>query len=96
MRTTRILNLCFLCATLLVGAFAGSHTWERFQKLEATRGAESEAKEQLDALISKTVAKRSSIDKLKHDPEYVEKMIRQKLNYAKPEETVFKFEYDGS
>ena len=35
-----------------------------------------------------------ALERLKHDPEYVEKVIRQKLNYAKANEVVFKFEFD--
>jgi cell division protein FtsB len=32
------------------------------------------------------------IDRLRHDPVYVEKVIRRRLNYAKPDEFLFRFE----
>jgi cell division protein FtsB len=35
---------------------------------------------------------RSSINALQHDPETVERVIREKLGYAKPGETVIRFE----
>lgn len=35
---------------------------------------------------------RASIDALQHDPKTVERVIREKLGYAKPGETVVRFE----
>jgi cell division protein DivIC len=35
---------------------------------------------------------RSSINALQHDPDTVERLIREKLGYAKPGETVIRFE----
>ena len=32
------------------------------------------------------------IDRLRNDPAYVEKVIRRRLNYAKPDEFLFRFE----
>ena len=32
------------------------------------------------------------IDRLRHDPVYLEKVIRRRLNYAKPDEFIFRFE----
>ena len=96
MRTTRLLNLTFLIAFLLAGGFAGSYAYKRYQTLEATRDGESEALSHLAELEAKTESKRRSLQLMKQDHEYVERMIRQKLNYAKPEEIVFKFEFDGS
>ncbi len=32
------------------------------------------------------------IDRLRNDPVYVEKVIRRRLNYAKPDEYIFRFE----
>lgn len=94
MSTTRILNFFFLIVLLLASGFALSHLDGRYDKLVATREAEQAAKSQLAELEAKIAAKKSSIDRLNHDPEYVEKVIRQKLNYAKAEETVFKFEFN--
>jgi cell division protein FtsB len=35
---------------------------------------------------------KTSIDALRHDPKAVERLAREKLGYAKPGETVFRFE----
>ncbi len=94
MSTTRMLNLFFLIVFLLASGFALSHLNGRYDKLVAARESEQVAKSQLAEIEAKIGSKKSSLERLKHDPEYVEKVIRQKLNYAKAEETVFKFEFD--
>jgi len=94
MSTTRILNFFFLIVFLLASVFALSHLDGRYDKLVATREAELTAKGELTELEAKIEVKETSLARLNHDPEYVERMIRQKLNYAKAEETVFKFEFD--
>ena len=94
MRTARLLNILFIFGLLAVGCFAGSDAFKRYEKLKATRGAEAEAAENLELMNSKTDTRRMALERLKHDPEYVEKVIRQKLNYAKANEVVFKFEFD--
>lgn len=35
------------------------------------------------------------LERLKSDPSYVDRVIRMKLGYAKPDEYVFRFENDG-
>jgi cell division protein DivIC len=34
------------------------------------------------------------LDRLRHDPSFVEKVIRTRLGYAKPDEFIFRFEDD--
>jgi cell division protein DivIC len=36
------------------------------------------------------------LQRLRSDPEYVDRVIRMKLGYAKPDEYIFRFENDGS
>ncbi len=36
------------------------------------------------------------LDRLRHDPAYVEKMIRIRLGYSKPDEVIFRFEDDDA
>ena len=94
MRTTRLLNILFIFGLLAVGCFAGSDAFRRYEKLNAARGAGAEAVENVEVVNSKTDTRKTALERLKHDPEYVEKVIRQKLNYAKANEVVFKFEFD--
>ncbi len=94
MSTTRILNFFFLIVFGLASVFALSQLGERYDQLVATEEAEFAAASQLAELESKIDAKKTALSRLNHDPEYVEKIIRQKLNYAKADETVFKFEFE--
>lgn len=95
MKTSRLLNLFFIFALLGVGVFAGSYAYQGYQKLETARSEESAAAERLALLEAKTDTRRTALARLKQDPEYVERIIRQKLNYVKENEVVFKFEYDN-
>jgi cell division protein DivIC len=36
------------------------------------------------------------LKRLRSDPEYVDRVIRMKLGYAKPDEDIFRFENDGA
>jgi cell division protein DivIC len=36
------------------------------------------------------------LDRLRHDPAYVDKMIRIRLGYSKPDEVIFRFEDDDA
>lgn len=53
------------------------------EALNQRRLAEAEARLQ---------AQEKYLDQLRHDPVLVERLIREKLGYAKPEEFVFRFE----
>ena len=95
MRTARLLNFLFLICLITVGSFAVSYAYQRYEKLSTARRVEAETSQSLALLEAKTNARKTSLARLKHDPEYVEKVIRQKLNYAKQSEVVFKFEHDA-
>jgi cell division protein FtsB len=58
----------------------------RIEKVEATnrqRLAEAEARLQSQEKV---------LDRLRNDPSYVDKVIRKKLGYAKPDEFIYRFE----
>jgi cell division protein FtsB len=54
----------------------------------------------LDAQIQKEEERskqlRGSLDSLRHDPKAVERLVRESLGYAKPGETVIRFEASAS
>ena len=95
MRSTQILNVVCLIAFLVIAGFAGSYALERYRKLEVIKNSDAKAAARLMKMQVATSSKRESLARLNHDPEYVERIIRQKLNYAKTGETVFKFEYEA-
>ena len=93
MRSTRLLNFVSLFILLFLVIMGGTFALGRYEKLQAIRNAEARAVARLAEMNEQTKLKRDSLARLNHDPEYVERVIRQKLNYAKAEETVFKFEF---
>ena len=48
--------------------------------------------DQLQAEQEKSAQLQSQIDALRNDPKTIERLAREKLGYAKPEETVIRFE----
>jgi cell division protein FtsB len=36
-----------------------------------------------------------TVDKLRHDPAYMEKLVREEFGYVRPDETVFRFPSSG-
>jgi cell division protein FtsB len=88
-KLTWVLTIFALIAgiTLVVGWYLplinkNEHMREDILKLNAKIQAEDTLNKQL----------RASIDALQHDPRTVERLAREKLGYAKPGETVIRFE----
>jgi cell division protein FtsB len=78
----------FLGVGLTSGVFflqaRGEYVLLKQQEAESRRKlAESEARLREQERI---------IERLRNDPAYVEKVIRRRLNYAKPDEFIFRFE----
>jgi cell division protein DivIC len=64
--------------------------YSRLQQVEAAdrrRLAEAQARLHQEEMV---------LDRLRHDPAFVEKVIRIRLGYAKPEESVFRFDDDDT
>jgi cell division protein FtsB len=60
--------------------------YQRLKRLEAvSRQRLAEAQAKLDE-------QEKILERLRSDPVYVEKVIRRRLGYAKPEEYIFRFE----
>jgi cell division protein FtsB len=60
--------------------------YNRLEQVEATnRGRLAEVQERLKS-------QERVLDRLRNDPAYVDRVIRKKLGYAKPDEFIFRFE----
>ena len=53
--------------------------------------AEIEARQRLAEMQARLAEQEVVLDRLRNDPAYVERVIRSRLGYAKPEEFVFRF-----
>jgi cell division protein FtsB len=86
--TKVVVGLVVLAALLLIGmcylpviqenARMRSQIFKLNQQLQAEQEKSNELQAQVDALL--------------HDPKTVERLVREKLRYAKPDETVVRFE----
>lgn len=81
-------------AVLFVGVtlWAGDFFVQMYRDLAALKAQESSNQRRLDEARRQLASQEAYLDKLRHDPALIERLIRQKLGYAKPEEFVFRFE----
>jgi cell division protein FtsB len=63
--------------------------------ITALRAQESANRQRLADAEAKLAAQEKYLQQLRHDPVLVERLIREKLKYAKEQEFVFRFEEDA-
>ena len=86
--TNIVVGLIVLAVLLLIGMCylpqiqENTRMRKEINRLDAQIKAEQEKSEQLQA----------QIDALRNDPKTVERLTREKLGYAKPDETIIRFE----
>ncbi len=78
----------FLCLAIGSGVFFLQKRREYRQLLKS----EAESRQLLAEAQVKLREQEKILDRLRNDPAYVELVIRRQLGYAKPEETIFRFE----
>lgn len=89
---SRAVNLIFALAFVLLAVGASVYLYRDYQHLDKQRSEEAELARKLELLEQENQRRERSIVKMEKDSEYVEKVIRDKLNYAKEDEVVFRFE----
>ena len=80
--------LLFVALTLFAGLFF-LRTWSEVTALEAQ---ERESRQRLAELQSHLAHQEARLERLRRDPVFVERAIREKLGYARADETVYRFE----
>lgn len=83
-----------VCALVSLGVITGlavvlSQTRAEYARVRQT---ETQVRQRLAEVEIKLAEQQVVLDRLRNDPAYVEMVIRRRLNYAKPEEFVFRFE----
>lgn len=92
MDTRRLIILVYFVALTGFGIWAGGLFLEaraEYQQLKQTQAA-AEAK--LTVAKARLAAQQRVLERLKSDPVFVEKVIRGRLGYARPDEWVFRFD----
>ncbi len=80
--------LLFIALTL----FAGVFFVDTHREMMAQQAREEENQRQLTDLKKNLADQRMTLDRLNHDPAYIERVIRERLGYARTDETVIRFE----
>ncbi len=94
MNPSRLILWFLGAAFVAVTLFAVSFFVQMHRDFTALRAQESHNQRRLTEAEEKLRAQEKYLDQLRHDPALVERLIRQKLGYAKSEEFVFRFDDD--
>jgi cell division protein FtsB len=92
------MNLSKLINALYIVLFAGITLWavtffvQMHRELKALQAQESVNQRRLAEAETKLKAQEEYLNRLRNDPALVERLIRQKLAYAKSDEFIFRFE----
>jgi cell division protein FtsB len=62
------------------------HEYSRLMQVEALN------RQRLSDVQERLKTQERVLDRLRNDPTYVEQVIRRKLGYAKPDESIYRFE----
>ncbi len=92
MSSVRIVNILFVFLFAAVAVFAGVFLYRDYQHLDYARKEKILLEQRLSGMQAEAAARSNRVAQLQGNPEYVEKVIREKLNFAKPDEVVFRFE----
>jgi cell division protein FtsB len=88
----RLIISVYLLLFLAVGTASAVYFWEAREEYNRLRQLETASRQRLAELEAKLREQEKILERLRTDPVYVEKVIRRRLGYAKPEEFIFRFE----
>ena len=92
MNLRRLILSFYLALFAAVSVTAGIYFYDTRDEYNRLKGIEMK-NERLLADAQKRLAEQQKIlERLRTDPSYVEKVIREKLGYSKPDEMIFRFD----
>jgi cell division protein DivIC len=87
----RIIVGFYLLLFLAVGAASGLYFLDAREEYNRLSLQQAMSRRRLAEAEAKLREQEIILERLRHDPVYVEKMIRRRLGYAKPDEFIFRF-----
>ena len=75
-----------------VGLLSGAFFFQTYQEYAQLQRIEAESRQRLALAEQRLRDQERVLERLRTDPNYVEKVIRRQLHYAKPSELIFEFE----
>jgi cell division protein DivIC len=88
----RIILTLYLLLFVAGGVAASLYFWEAREEYLQLRQVEATSRRRLAEVEAKLQEQEKILERLRNDPVYVEKVIRRRLGYAKPDEFIFRFE----
>lgn len=92
MNLRRVILTLYLLLFVGAGATSGYFLWQAREEYGRLRRLEADTRRRLTEAEARLKEQERILDRLRNDPAYVEKIIRRRLNYAKPDEYIFRFE----
>lgn len=92
----KLINAAFVVLFAVIGVWGGFFFLELHRDLTLARAQEAANQAKLTAAQERLAKQQAYLEQLKSDPGLVERVIRQKLRYARGEEFVFRFEEPDS
>ena len=92
MNFRRIIIGIYLALFLGVAATSAYYFAQTQREYDRLKKLHAESQRKLEAAREKLRDQERILERLRTDPEYVEKVIRRRLFYAKPDEYIFRFE----
>lgn len=87
-------SLLWVVAIIGIGLAIGYFFWPQFVKHEELKRTEKSLQTRVESEEVKNMRLRREENDLKTNPNYVEKVAREKLGLVKPGELIYKFEED--
>lgn len=92
MNPSKLIVGIFGAAFVAVALWAAVFFVQMHRDITALRAQEALNQRRLAETEARLQAQEKYLDQLRHDPALVERLIREKLGYAKPQEFIFRFE----
>jgi len=77
-----------------IGVTSAGFFWQTRQEFEQLKLQEARTRARLAELQTRLAEQEKILHRLREDPGYVERVIRRRLMYAKPDEFVFRFPFE--
>lgn len=92
MNVRRIIVGLYLLLFVAVSGASGVYFWQAREEYNRLRRIEEASRRRLAEMEARLREQEKILERLRTDPVYVEKVIRRRLGYAKPDEFIFRFE----
>jgi cell division protein DivIC len=88
----RVVILIYTLLFFALSAVFGVSLWQTRAEYLQLRAQEAASRRRLAEAEQRLHDQQQTLERLRTDPAYVERIIRQQLGYAKPDEFIFRFE----